>query len=54
VNNLFACSLCIFGSPSLAFLYGIEKDGCYFAKPPSLEIYAGWNPKPLITAKGIG
>lgn len=25
-----------------------------FPKPPGLEMHAGWNPKPLITAMGIG
>lgn len=25
-----------------------------FPKPPGLEMHAGWNPKPLITAKGLG
>lgn len=25
-----------------------------FPKPQGLEMHAGWNPKPLITVKGIG
>lgn len=32
----------------------IEKVSCIFAKPAGLEMHAGWNPKLIITAKGIG
>lgn len=54
VDNLFACSLCIFGSRSASLSLLDWKRRLVFPKPPGLEMHAGWNPKPLITVKGIG
>lgn len=37
VYNSFTCSLCIFGSPSLVFLYWTENDGHFFLSPKRLR-----------------
>lgn len=49
-----ACLLRVFGLPSLTVLYWTGRDVWFFQSLRAFKMHAGWNPKPLITAKGIG